>query len=88
MKKTVIDEAQLAQIESLQTLLKNNTSGMFGGNHRAKSFGSSCEFADYRDYAEGDDIGKIVVDSVIEAAEVEGEAEASEAPAQPTEQNQ
>ena len=55
----VIDEAVLSEIESLQSLLKNNVAGMFGGNHKSKSFGSSCEFADYRDYVPGDDITKI-----------------------------
>jgi len=55
----VIDEATLAEIETLQTLLKNNVAGMFGGNHQSKNFGSSCEFADYRDYVPGDDISKI-----------------------------
>ena len=59
MEKMVIDEAVLAEIESLQTLLKNNVAGMFGGNHQSKNFGSSCEFADYRDYVPGDDISKI-----------------------------
>ena len=59
MKKLVIDEAFLAEIEALQTLLKNNNAGMFGGNHKSRSFGSSCEFADYRDYVPGDDITKI-----------------------------
>ena len=59
MSKMVIDEAFLAEIEALQTLLKNNVAGMFGGNHQSKSFGSSCEFADYRDYVPGDDISKI-----------------------------
>ncbi len=55
----VIDEAFLSEIEALQTLLKNNIAGMFGGNHQSKNFGSSCEFADYRDYVPGDDITKI-----------------------------
>ena len=55
----VIDEAFLSEIEALQTLLRNNVAGMFGGNHKSKSFGSSCEFADYRDYQPGDDITKI-----------------------------
>lgn len=55
----VIDEAFLSEVEALQTLLKNNVAGMFGGNHKAKTFGSSCEFADYRDYVPGDDISKI-----------------------------
>ena len=39
--------------------IKNNIAGMFGGNHQSKNFGSSCEFADYRDYVPGDDISKI-----------------------------
>lgn len=59
MKKVVIDEAFLSQLEQLGTLLKNNVAGMFGGNRRSKSFGSSCEFADYRDYMPGDDVTKI-----------------------------
>ena len=59
MVKLVIDEAFLAEVESLQTLLRNNVAGMFGGNHQSRSFGSSCEFADYRDYVAGDDVGRI-----------------------------
>lgn len=59
MAKTVIDEELLSQIELLQTLIKNNVAGMFGGNHKSKSFGSSCEFSDYREYTAGDDITKI-----------------------------
>lgn len=59
MGNMIIDEGFLAEIEALATLLKNNVAGMFGGNHQSKSFGSSCEFADYRDYVPGDDITKI-----------------------------
>ena len=59
MKKVVIDESFLSQLEQLGTLLKNNVAGMFGGNRRSKNFGSSCEFADYRDYMPGDDVTKI-----------------------------
>ena len=59
MKKMVIDEAFLSQLEQIETILKNNIAGMFGGNRRSKSFGSSCEFADYRDYMPGDDVTKI-----------------------------
>ena len=59
MKKMVIDEAFLGELEALSTLLKNNVAGMFGGNRRSKSFGSSSEFADYRDYVPGDDVAKI-----------------------------
>lgn len=59
MSKFTVNEELLAQIESLQSILKNNVAGMFGGNRQSKSFGSSCEFADYRDYLPGDDINRI-----------------------------
>lgn len=59
MKKMVIDEAFLSQLEQIETVLRNNLAGMFGGNRRSKNFGSSCEFADYRDYMAGDDVSKI-----------------------------
>ena len=54
-----ITEELLTQIENLQMLLKNNVAGMFGGNHKSRTYGSSCEFADYRDYVDGDDTTKL-----------------------------
>ena len=59
MSKFAINEELLGEIESLASVLKNNVAGMFGGNRQSKSFGSSCEFADYRDYLPGDDINRI-----------------------------
>ena len=61
MKKYVINEAFLSSLDMLEILLKNNIAGMYGGNKQSRygSFGSSCEFADYRDYMPGDDITKI-----------------------------
>ncbi len=59
MLNKVIDDEFLQQVEMLQMLVKNNVAGMFGGNHKSKSYGSSCEFADYREYTPGDDITKI-----------------------------
>ena len=59
MKRVVIDESFLSELELLETVLKNNVAGMFGGNCRTKNLGSSCEFADYRDYMPGDDVTKI-----------------------------
>lgn len=59
MAKGIINEALLQQIETLQTLLENNIGGLFGGNRKSKTYGSSCEFADYRGYVPGDDITKI-----------------------------
>lgn len=59
MKKFAINEEFLQQVETLQTILRNNIAGMFGGNRKSKSFGSSSEFADYRDYEPGDDVARI-----------------------------
>ncbi len=59
MAKYVIHDEFLQQIERLQMLIKNNIAGQFGGNRKSKTFGSSCEFADYRDYIPGDDIMRI-----------------------------
>ena len=59
MGNLAINEAFLQRVEMLQTVLKNNVAGMFGGNHKSKTFGSSCEFTDYRNYVPGDDITKI-----------------------------
>ena len=57
--KQVIDEQFLQQMELFSLSVKDNVAGLFGGNHKSKKYGSSCEFADYRDYIEGDDITKI-----------------------------
>ena len=55
----VINDEFLSQVELLQLLVKNNVAGRFGGNHKSKTYGSSCDFADYREYMPGDDITKI-----------------------------
>lgn len=59
MAKYIIDDAFLQQLETLQMLIKNNIAGQFGGNRKSRKFGSSCEFADYRDYMPGDDVMRI-----------------------------
>lgn len=59
MARFEITEELLSQIENLRMLLKNNVAGMFGGNHKSRTYGSSCEFADYRDYVDGDDTTKL-----------------------------
>ncbi|MCM1306622.1 MAG: DUF58 domain-containing protein [Bacteroides sp.] len=59
MNDIAVNEAFLQQIERLQTVLKNNVAGTFGGNHKSRTFGSSCEFVDAREYVPGDDISKI-----------------------------
>ncbi len=59
MNELPINEGFLQQVERLQTIVKNNVAGLFGGSHQSKRYGSSCDFADYRDYMPGDDIKKI-----------------------------
>lgn len=59
MSRFAINEGFLQQVEQLQLIIKDNVAGMFGGEHKSKSFGSSCEFTDYREYNPGDDITKI-----------------------------
>ena len=59
MARFEINEELLSRIEVMQTLLKQNVAGMFGGNHKSRTYGSSCEFADYRDYTDGDDTTKL-----------------------------
>ena len=54
-----IDEKFLQKIETLDLMLQNSNFGSYGGNHKSKLFGSSSEFADYRDYLAGDEITKI-----------------------------
>lgn len=59
MSKLAITDEFLQEVELLEILVKNNVAGMFGGNHKSRSFGSSCEFADFREYMPGDDVTKI-----------------------------
>lgn len=54
-----IDEKFLEQIELLQLSVNDVIQGRFGGNHKTKTYGSSVEFADYREYIPGDDVSKI-----------------------------
>ncbi len=59
MARFIVNEELLSQLEAMQMLLKNNVAGLFGGNHKSRTYGSSCEFADYRDYVDGDDTTKL-----------------------------
>ncbi len=59
MKERLIDDKFLEQLELLQLSINDVIQGRFGGNHKTKNYGSSVEFADYREYLPGDDISKI-----------------------------
>ena len=49
----------LAQLERLQLATRRRLAGRFSGDHRSPEFGSSVDFADYREYVAGDDVRRI-----------------------------
>ena len=57
--KQIIDGAFIAMLEARDLRIQNPMNGVFGGNRRSKAYGSSAEFADYREYAPGDDLRRI-----------------------------
>ncbi len=57
--KRVIDGDFLAMLESRDLHIRKPMEGLFGGNRRSGAYGSSAEFADFRDYAPGDDLRRI-----------------------------
>lgn len=57
--RKVIDGNFLAMLEGRDLQVHSAMNGMFGGNRRSAVYGSSAEFADYRDYTPGDDLRRI-----------------------------
>ena len=57
--KKIIDRAFLSTLEGLDLNVKQLMSGAFGGNRRSRAYGSSAEFADFREYTAGDDLRRI-----------------------------
>lgn len=51
--------ALLAQLERVQLGTRRRLVGRFAGEHRSPSFGTSVDFADYREYQPGDDFRRI-----------------------------
>src|ERR1700730_2965276 len=56
MLERFLDPATLASISSLDLVAKTVVDGFVNGLHRSPDFGFSQEFAEYRAYAEGDDL--------------------------------
>jgi len=51
--------AELRGLKNLLFVARTLTEGLYAGPHRSRSRGHSIEFADYREYCPGDDIGDI-----------------------------
>ena len=59
MKRNIIDDDFIDRLETLGLWLRTQMNGYFGGNHKAPTYGSTVEFADYREYTPGDDLRRI-----------------------------
>lgn len=57
--QTVFDEGFLRQLERLQVMLRAPVRGGLKGGRRSVKRGQSVEFADFRDYALGDDLRQL-----------------------------
>src|ERR671929_2320900 len=56
MLQRFLDPATLSAISGLELVAKTVVDGFVAGLHRSPDFGFSQEFAEYRMYAEGDDL--------------------------------
>ena len=57
--KHIIDDSFLSILESRDLRIEKAMQGLFGGNRRSQAYGNSAEFADFREYAPGDDLRRI-----------------------------
>lgn len=55
----ILDGAFLDALETLDLNVRQMKSGNYSGARRSRTYGSSPEFADYRDYVPGDDLRRI-----------------------------
>ena len=51
----LLDAATVAEVGRLRLALRRRVEGRFAGAHAARGYGSSLDFADHREYVEGDD---------------------------------
>jgi len=58
-KSALLDASLIAQLDHLELVVKRLFTGRTQGEKRSKRRGSGSEFADYRDYAQGDDLRHI-----------------------------
>jgi hypothetical protein len=59
MKVSYLNDAFFGRLETLALELRTNLRGYFGGKHLVNTYGQTVEFADFREYRQGDDIRRI-----------------------------
>ena len=57
--RVLIDDETISLLEGRDLNIRALMDGLFGGSRPSPYFGSSMEFADYRDYVPGDDVRRI-----------------------------
>jgi uncharacterized protein (DUF58 family) len=55
----LFDERFLGRLDRLSLVVRKRRAGQFRGHRRSTRHGESVEFADYRDYARGDDLRRV-----------------------------
>ncbi len=58
-KSTLLDASLIAQLDHLELVVRRLFAGRTQGEKRSKRRGTGSEFADYRDYSQGDDLRHI-----------------------------
>lgn len=56
---TLLSPSFMTRLESLQLHSQHRLIGKFGGEHRSKRYGTTVDFADFREYHPGDDFRRI-----------------------------
>jgi uncharacterized protein (DUF58 family) len=59
MKEKIINDDFISRLETISLYMQSPMLGYFGGIHRTKTYGSTVEFTDFREYVLGDDIRRI-----------------------------
>lgn len=59
MKERYFNDDFFDRLERLALNLPTNLTGYFGGKHKINKYGQTVEFADFREYEQGDDIRRI-----------------------------
>ncbi len=57
--QSILDPEILGALERMQLRTRRRLAGMITGEHRSKRYGSSLDFADFREYQQGDDFRRI-----------------------------
>ncbi len=55
----ILDTEELGRFENLLMFAKTVVEGYYAGKHKSPDRGSAAEFADYKEYVAGDDLGRI-----------------------------